>query len=89
MQPRIMSFDEPTSTLAPETVGEGLDGMRELRSDGMTMLMVTHEMGFAREVADRVAYMDQGAVVEIGAPATSSTNRSTRTSAFLSRALRH
>jgi len=90
MQPRIMLFDEPTSALDPEMVGEVLDVMRELRSDGMTMLIVTHEMGFAREVADRVVYMDQGAIVETGSPTDIFDKpRHARTNAFLSRVLRH
>lgn len=66
MKPAVMLFDEPTSALDPETVGEVLDVMKELAEAGTTMIVVTHEMGFAREVADRVVMMDQGAVVEIG-----------------------
>jgi len=69
MKPRIMLFDEPTSALDPEMVKEVLDTMIELASDGMTMLAVTHEMGFARQVADRVIFMDEGQIVEAGAPA--------------------
>jgi len=69
MQPRLMLFDEPTSALDPETVGEVLDVMRQLAEDGMTMVVVTHEMGFARKVADRVLVMDRGAIVEEGTPA--------------------
>jgi polar amino acid transport system ATP-binding protein len=69
MQPKLMLFDEPTSALDPELVGEVLDVMRGLARDGMTMIVVTHEIGFAREVADRVAMMDDGRVVEEGAPA--------------------
>jgi polar amino acid transport system ATP-binding protein len=68
MQPPLMLFDEPTSALDPEMVGEVLLVMRDLARDGMTMVCVTHEMGFAREVADRVIFMDQGAVLERGAP---------------------
>ncbi|HEY6889889.1 MAG TPA: amino acid ABC transporter ATP-binding protein [Solirubrobacter sp.] len=68
MEPKPMLFDEPTSALDPETVGEVLDVMRELAGEGMTMLVVTHEMGFAREVADTVAFMDAGRVIESGAP---------------------
>lgn len=68
MEPRIMLFDEPTSSLDPELVGEVLEVMRDLASEGMTMLVVTHEMGFAAEVADRIIFMDRGAIVEEGAP---------------------
>jgi polar amino acid transport system ATP-binding protein len=68
MEPKLMLFDEPTSALDPETVGEVLDVMRDLAADGMTMLVVTHEMGFAREVADTVAFMDEGRVIELGTP---------------------
>lgn len=69
MEPEVMLFDEPTSALDPEMVGEVLDVMRELAGEGMTMIVVTHEMGFAREVADRVVFMDGGVVVEQGKPA--------------------
>ncbi len=68
MDPKIMLFDEPTSALDPEMVGEVLDVMKQLAREGMTMMVVTHEMGFAREVADRVIFMDQGKVVEVGTP---------------------
>jgi polar amino acid transport system ATP-binding protein len=68
MEPRLMLFDEPTSALDPELVGEVLDVMRGLARDGMTMIVVTHEMGFAREVADRVVFMADGNVVEVGTP---------------------
>ena len=68
MDPDMMLFDEPTSALDPELVGEVLEVMRALASDGMTMMVVTHEMGFAREVADRVVFMDEGVVVEEGPP---------------------
>ena len=68
MQPKIMLFDEPTSALDPEMIKEVLDVMKELAESGMTMLVVTHEMSFAREVADRIVFMDAGEVVEIGAP---------------------
>ncbi|MER9134347.1 amino acid ABC transporter ATP-binding protein [Mesorhizobium sp. M0768] len=90
MGPHVMLFDEPTSALDPELVGEVLDVMRELRTDGMTMMIVTHEMGFAREVADRVIYMDRGAIVEVGQPSQifdAPSNERTRT--FLSRVLKH
>ena len=68
MQPEVMLFDEPTSALDPEMVGEVLDVMKELAKSGMTMICVTHEMGFAREVADRVLFMDEGKIVEEGTP---------------------
>lgn len=68
MDPKVMLFDEPTSALDPEMVGEVLDVMKNLAQDGMTMVVVTHEMGFAREVADRVIFMDHGAVIESGTP---------------------
>src|SRR5437016_3432354 len=68
MQPKLMLFDQPTSALDPELVGDVLDAMRQLAADGMTMIVVTHEMGFAREVADSVVFMDDGAVVEAGPP---------------------
>ena len=68
MQPEVMLFDEPTSALDPEMVGEVLDVMRELADEGLTMIVVTHEMGFAREVADRVIFMADGAIVEEGTP---------------------
>ena len=69
MAPEVMLFDEPTSALDPEMVGEVLDLMRDLAKDGMTMVVVTHEMGFAREVADRVVFMSEGAIIEEGPPA--------------------
>ena len=90
MEPHIMLFDEPTSALDPEMVGEVLDVMRELAREGMTMMIVTHEMGFAREVADRVVYIDHGRILEIGTPVEifdRPTHERTRT--FLSRVLRH
>lgn len=68
MKPKIMLFDEPTSALDPELVGEVLEVMKKLANDGMTMIVVTHEMGFAREVADRVVFMDEGVIVEEGEP---------------------
>jgi len=90
MEPRVMLFDEPTSALDPEMVGEVLDVMRGLARDGMTMIVVTHEMGFAREVADRVVYIDQGRVLEAGPPASFFYNpQQERTRAFLSRVLKH
>ena len=69
MQPRAMLFDEPTSALDPEMIGEVLKVMRDLAREGMTMMVVTHEMGFAREVADRIVFMDQGRIVEVAPPA--------------------
>ena len=68
MDPKVMLFDEPTSALDPEMIGEVLDVMKTLAKEGMTMVVVTHEMGFAREVADRVIFMDEGAIVEVGTP---------------------
>ncbi len=68
MQPRLMLFDEPTSALDPELVGEVLAVIRDLAADGMTMMIVTHEMGFAREVGDTLVFIDQGAVIEQGVP---------------------
>jgi polar amino acid transport system ATP-binding protein len=88
MNPALMLFDEPTSALDPELVGEVLDVMRRLAADGMTMIVVTHEIGFAREVADSVVFMDDGVVVESGPPREVLTNpRHQRTSAFLSKVL--
>jgi polar amino acid transport system ATP-binding protein len=88
MQPKLMLFDEPTSALDPELVGEVLDAMRGLAREGMTMIVVTHEMGFAREVADTVVFMDEGVVVESGPPGTVLTSpREERTRAFLSKVL--
>jgi len=85
MKPMLMLFDEPTSALDPELVGEVLAVMKELAQSGMTMMVVTHELGFAREVADRVVYMDQGAIVEQGAaPEVLGAPREARTKAFLS-----
>src|ERR1700724_3622590 len=88
MQPKLMLFDEPTSALDPELVGDVLDAMRDLAQEGMTMMVVTHEMGFAREVADTVVFMDGGVVVEQGKPAeVLSSPRHERTRAFLSKVL--
>lgn len=74
MDPKVMLFDEPTSALDPEMVGEVLDVMKQLAREGMTMIVVTHEMGFAKEVADRVIFMDEGKVVEVGTPTHFFTN---------------
>ena len=88
MKPDVMLFDEPTSALDPEMVGEVLDLMKELAEEGMTMVMVTHEMGFAREVAGRVLFMDEGLIVESGAPeALFSNPQSKRLQEFLSKVL--
>jgi len=88
MQPRIMLFDEPTSALDPEMVGEVLNVMQALAEEGMTMVVVTHEMGFARQVADRVIFIDEGLVVEEGSPEALFTQaRSERTRAFLGKVL--
>jgi polar amino acid transport system ATP-binding protein len=88
MQPKLMLFDEPTSALDPELVGEVLDAMRQLAKDGMTMVVVTHEIGFAREVGDTVVFMDGGVVVESGNPREVFANpREERTRAFLSKVL--
>jgi len=88
MEPKLMLFDEPTSALDPELVGEVLDVMKGLAQDGMTMIVVTHEMGFAREVADEVTFMDEGVVVEAGPPAAVLGNPShERTRSFLSKVL--
>ncbi len=88
MEPRIMLFDEPTSALDPELVGEVLNVMRDLAKDGMTMVVVTHEMGFARDVADRAIFMDGGYVVEESSPKEMFSNpKNERTKAFLSRVL--
>jgi polar amino acid transport system ATP-binding protein len=86
MQPKLMLFDEPTSALDPELVGEVLNVMRELANDGMTMIVVTHEMSFAREVSDRVVFMDGGVVVEQGDPRQVISNpQHARTKSFLQR----
>jgi len=88
MEPKVMLFDEPTSALDPEMVGEVLDVMKQLASEGMTMVVVTHEMGFAREVADRVLFMDEGKIVEVGTPEHFFTSpREERTKLFLKQVL--
>lgn len=88
MNPEVMLFDEPTSALDPEMVGEVLDVMKQLAKDGMTMVCVTHEMGFAREVADRVIFMDGGEIVETGSPEEIFSNpKNPRTRSFLSKVL--
>ena len=88
MQPKVMLFDEPTSALDPELVGEVLDVMRSLARDGMTMVVVTHEIGFAREVGDSLVFMDQGVIVESGNPREVLANpQHERTRSFLSKVL--
>ncbi|MBR7133148.1 MAG: amino acid ABC transporter ATP-binding protein [Clostridia bacterium] len=88
MQPEVMLFDEPTSALDPEMVGEVLEVMKSLANDGMTMAVVTHEMGFAREVADRVLFIDQGIIMEQGAPDEVFSNpKSPRLKDFLSKVI--
>ena len=88
MNPEIMLFDEPTSALDPEMVGEVLDVMKSLAKEGMTMVVVTHEMGFAREVADRVLFMDEGVIAESGTPEQIFANpQNPRTQSFLSKVL--
>ncbi len=88
MKPKLMLFDEPTSALDPELVGDVLDVMRGLAADGMTMIVVTHEIGFAREVADKLVFMDGGAIVESGDPRSVLANpQHERTKAFLSKVL--
>lgn len=89
MNPEIMLFDEPTSALDPELTGEVLQVMKDLAQENMTMIVVTHEMGFAREVADRVVFMDNGEIVESGTPGELFTNpKFERTKAFLNRSLK-
>lgn len=89
MNPEIMLFDEPTSALDPELTGEVLQVMKDLAQENMTMIVVTHEMGFAREVADRVVFMDNGEIVESGTPVELFTNpQFERTKAFLNRSLK-
>ena len=88
MKPKVMLFDEPTSALDPEMVGEVLDVMKELAHMGMTMVVVTHEMGFAKEVSDRVLFLDEGVIVEEGAPAQVFDNpQSERLQSFLAKVL--
>ena len=88
MEPKIMLFDEPTSALDPEMIKEVLDVMQELANTGMTMLVVTHEMGFAREVADRIVFMDSGEIVEVGTPTNFFNNpQHERTKSFLTKIL--
>ena len=89
MDPQILLFDEPTSALDPEMVSEVLNVMKDLARDDMTMIVVTHEMGFAREVADKVLFMDDGVIVEEGTPSEMFNNpQNERTRQFLSRIIR-
>ncbi|MBR1990287.1 MAG: amino acid ABC transporter ATP-binding protein, partial [Firmicutes bacterium] len=88
MEPEVMLFDEPTSALDPEMVGEVLDVMKELAAEGMTMLVVTHEMGFAREVADKIIFMADGEILESGTPEEIFDNpQHERTQNFLAKVL--
>ena len=90
MQPKIMLFEEPTSALDPEMINEVLDVMVALAKDGMTMIVVTHEMGFARKVAGRVVFMDKGTIVEVAEPETFFTHpQNERTQEFLGKILHH
>ncbi|PLT35519.1 amino acid ABC transporter ATP-binding protein [Bacillus sp. V5-8f] len=90
MNPEVMLFDEPTSALDPEMIGEVLDVMKALAKEGMTMVVVTHEMGFAKEVADRIVFMDEGRILEEATPAEFfATPREERAKLFLSRILNH
>jgi ABC-type polar amino acid transport system ATPase subunit len=90
MRPEVILFDEPTSALDPEMINEVLDVMRDLAKEGMMMIVVTHEMGFAREVADRVVYMDEGRIIETGTPDQIFTNpREERTKRFVSKIFKH
>ncbi|AVI61916.1 amino acid ABC transporter ATP-binding protein [Halomonas sp. M1] len=90
MEPRLMLFDEPTSALDPEMIGEVLDAMRELAKEGMTMVIVTHEMSFAREVADRIIFIHKGEITEQGSPEQLfDTPQHERTQSFLARVLKH
>ncbi len=90
MNPKVMLFDEPTSALDPEMINEVLDVMVELANEGMTMIVITHEMGFARQVADLMVFMDEGEIVEQAPPKEFFANpRSDRTKLFLSQILTH
>ena len=90
MEPKILLFDEPTSALDPEMVGEVLDVMKNLANSGVTMLVVTHEMGFARQAADRVVFMDEGKIIETGSPEEMfDAPKQARTQDFLNAILAH
>ncbi|MBT4391031.1 MAG: amino acid ABC transporter ATP-binding protein, partial [Euryarchaeota archaeon] len=84
MKPEILLFDEPTSALDPELIGSVLENIRSLADEGMTMIIVTHEIGFARDVADRIIYMDQGIIEEVGGPEIIENPTSERMKKFLS-----
>ena len=88
MEPKVILFDEPTSALDPEMVGEVLDLMRDLAKEKLTMVIVTHEMGFAKEISDRILFMDEGKIIESGTPQEVFDNpKNERTKAFLSSVL--
>lgn len=88
MEPKIMLFDEPTSALDPELISEVLDVMTSLAQEGMTMIVITHEMGFAQKVADKIVFMDKGEIIEIGKPAEIIVNpKHERTREFMSKLL--
>ena len=88
MKPKVMLFDEPTSALDPEMINEVLDAIKQLAQEGMTMVVVTHEMGFAKEVADRVVFMADGEIVEVGTPSEIFDNpKEERTQKFLAQIL--
>jgi ABC-type polar amino acid transport system ATPase subunit len=90
MEPRVMLFDEPTSALDPEMINEVLDVMKDLAREGMTMVVVTHEMGFAREVANRVAFMDGGQIIEVAKPQAFFTSpKEERARRFIAKILKH
>ena len=90
MEPKLMLFDEPTSALDPEMIREVLDVMRDLARSGLTMVVVTHEMGFAREVCDRIVFIDEGVIVEEGPPAEFFTSaRSERAKEFVDKIIHH
>ena len=90
MEPKVLLFDEPTSALDPEMIGEVLDVMKTLAKEGMTMVVVTHEMGFCRAAADRIMFMDQGQVIEVAPPDELFSNpQHDRTKLFLSQILAH
>jgi polar amino acid transport system ATP-binding protein len=84
MKPEILLFDEPTSALDPELIGSVLENIRSLADEGMTMIIVTHEIGFARDVADRIIYMDQGIIEEVGGPEIIENPKTERMKKFLS-----
>ena len=90
MEPKVMLFDEPTSALDPESIGEVLDVMTDLARDGMTMVCVTHEMGFARKAADRIVFMDAGQIMEVNTPeAFFAAPETDRARAFINQVIGH